>query len=166
MDWVLGGVPLHTLLVHFTVVIVPVAALAVMLSALWPAARRRLGVVTPILAALALIAVPLTVNAGKWLYERVEQTPDVQEHQEIGTSLVPWAIALFVVAAWQWGWFRIDRASASTGTLRSRRGVRTGVTVLLILAALISAVGSVVTVVRIGDSGAQAVWTGNFIQGP
>ena len=166
MDWILGGLPLHALLVHFTVVIVPVAAVAVGLTAVWPAARRRLGIVTPILAAIALIAVPLTVNAGQWLYDRVEQTPAAQEHEEIGTSLLPWAIALFVVAALQWVWYRMDRTPADTGTLRSSRGVRTGVTVLLMLAVLISAVGSVVTVVRIGDSGARAVWTGNFSEGP
>ncbi len=166
MDWILGGLPLHALLVHFTVVIVPVAAVAVGLTAVWPAARRRLGLVTPILAAIALIAVPFTVNAGQWLYDRVEQTPAAQEHEEIGTSLLPWAIALFVVAALQWVWYRMDRTPADTGTLRSSRGVRTGVTVLLMLAVLISAVGSVVTVVRIGDSGARAVWTGNFSEGP
>ncbi|MDO5710455.1 MAG: hypothetical protein Q4P32_01765 [Micrococcales bacterium] len=166
MDWVLGGLPLHALLVHFTVVVIPAAALAVALSAVWPAARRRLGIVTPVLAALALVAVPLTVNAGNWLYERVAQTPDVQEHQEIGTSLLPWAIALFVFAALQWGWSRIDRKAARTGTLRSRRSVRRGVAVVLIVGALISAVGSVVTVVRIGDSGARAVWTGKFTAGP
>lgn len=166
MNWSLGGLPLHTLLVHFTVVIIPAAALAVVLTAVWPTARRRLGIVTPILAGLALIAVPFTVNAGKWLFERVEQTPGVQEHEQIGTSLLPWAIALFLVAALQWVWFRVERTPASAGTLRSRHGPRTGVTVLLLLAVLITAVGSVVTVVRIGDSGARAVWMGNFSEDP
>ena len=166
MDWSLGGLPLHALLVHFTVVVIPAAALAVILTAVWPAARRRLGIVTPILAALALIAVPFTVNAGKWLYERVPHTPEAETHEEIGTSLLPWAIALFVVAALQWVWFRVDRTPASTGTLRSKRGMRKGVTVLMMLAVLITSVGSIVTVVRIGDSGARAVWTGNFSEVP
>lgn len=166
MDWVLDGIPLHTLFVHFTVVIIPAAALVVVLTAVWPAARRRLGIVTPVLAASALIAVPFTVNAGKWLYERVEQTPAAQEHQEIGTSLLPWAVALFVVAALQWLWYRFDRTPAATGPLRSRRGMRTGVTVLLMLAVLITAAGSTVTVVRIGDSGTRAVWTDNFNEDP
>ncbi len=166
MDWSLGGIPLHALLVHFTVVIIPAAALALILTAVWPAARRRLGIVTPIFAALALIAVPFTVNAGQWLFERVEQTPGVLEHEEIGTTLLPWAIALFVVSVLQWLWYRAERTPADTGTLRSRHGVRMGVTVLLVLAVLISVVGAGVTVVRIGDSGARAVWTGNFSEEP
>lgn len=33
------GLPIHPLLVHATVVIVPLAAVLVLLTALWPAAR-------------------------------------------------------------------------------------------------------------------------------
>lgn len=166
MDWSLDGIPLHVLLVHFTVVIVPAAALVVVLTAVSRAARRRLGIVTPILAALALIAVPFTVNAGQWLYERVEQTPVVREHEEIGTSLLPWAIALFATSVLQWAWYRAERTPANTGSVRSRPGVRTGVAVLLVLAVLATAIGSTVTVVQIGDSGARAVWTGGFSEEP
>lgn len=166
MDWSLGGIPLHALLVHFTVVIVPAAALAMILTAVWPAARRRLGVGTPLLAALGLVAVPFTVNAGQWLFERVEQSPGVMEHEEIGTSLLPWVIALFVISVLQWLWYRAQRAPADTGTLRSRRSVVTSVAILLMLAVLISAVGAGVTVVRLGDSGARAVWTGSFTEEP
>ncbi|MDO5736951.1 MAG: hypothetical protein Q4P15_10805 [Propionibacteriaceae bacterium] len=164
MNWSLDGLPLHALLVHLTVVVVPAAALAVVLTAVWPTARRRLGIVTPILAGLSLIMVPFTVNAGKWLYERVDQTPGVQEHEEMGTTLLPWAVALFVVAVLQWAWFRVtDKpASASIGVLRPSVRLRRALTILLLVAVLVTAVGSVVTVVRIGDSGARAVWIGKF----
>lgn len=104
MDWVLNGLPLHSLLVHFAVIIIPAAALAVLLTAFWPAARRRLGLVTPILALAALAAVPLTVTAGEWLYERVEHTPAAQAHEAIGKSILSWVIALFIVAALQRVW--------------------------------------------------------------
>lgn len=166
MDWILGGIPLHALLVHFTVVVIPAAALVVVLAAVWPAARQRLGVAPPILAALALIAVPLTVNAGKWLYERVEETPAARDHQEIGSALLPWAIALFAVAALQWLWYRFGGAPSATGSLRSRPGARVAVTVLLLLAVLVAAAGSTAMVVRIGDSGSRAVWTGKISEGP
>lgn len=39
-------------------------------------------------------------------------------------------------------------------------------TILLLLAVLIGAVGAGVTVVRFGDSGARAVWTDNFTEEP
>jgi hypothetical protein len=42
----IGGLPAHPLIVHATVVLVPLAAAAVALHAFWPAARARLGLVT------------------------------------------------------------------------------------------------------------------------
>ena len=50
MEYEVNGLPLHVLLVHFIVVGVPLAALLTVLSALWPAARRRLGIITPLVA--------------------------------------------------------------------------------------------------------------------
>ena len=67
--------PLHVLIVHAVVVFIPLAALLTVLSAVWPAARRRLGIVTPIVALLALILVPFAANAGEWLQARVCRTP-------------------------------------------------------------------------------------------
>ena len=43
-----NGLPIHILLVHAVVVLVPLAALLTMLSAVWPAARRRIGIITPL----------------------------------------------------------------------------------------------------------------------
>ena len=51
------GLPTHAIVVHATVVLLPLAALVVLLHAFWPAARRRLGIVTPLLAGVALVLV-------------------------------------------------------------------------------------------------------------
>ena len=64
IDYQFNGLPVHVLLVHLVVIIVPLAALCLLLSAFWPAARRRLGFVTPLVALVALIAVPFTTAAG------------------------------------------------------------------------------------------------------
>jgi hypothetical protein len=154
MDWLVGELPLHPLLVHLTVVAVPVAALALLLSTLWPAARRRLGLATPILALLALVCVPVTVWAGEWLAERVGRTPLVDRHEGFGQLMLPWAIAMFVVAAAVWAWHRFGAELYPKA--------RTAVALLLGAAAIVSAVGAMVLIVLIGESGAAAVWTGNF----
>src|SRR6185369_3138634 len=70
-----SGLPAHALLVHVVVVLVPVAAAMVVCSAVWPAARRRLGVATPVVAFVALVSVPLATHAGEWLEARVPSTP-------------------------------------------------------------------------------------------
>ena len=75
MDYVISGLPMHVLLVHGTVVFVPLAALCTVLSIVWPAARRRLGIVTPLIALVALVLVPITQQAGAWLMQRVDSRP-------------------------------------------------------------------------------------------
>lgn len=160
MDWVFGDLPLHPLLVHLTVVLVPVAALCLVLSAVWPAARRRLGILTPLVALAALIAVPITTAAGEWLALRVAATPLVARHQELGNSLWPWSVAVFVLAAAVWAWHRFGAATPQGLRLRLPVGVALAVVSTLV------AVVSVVIIVQIGESGATAVWSGNFSNEP
>ncbi len=60
----LSGLPLHPLVVHVAVVLVPAAVLGALLVALWPAARRRWGWPVVVLTALAAISVPLATSTG------------------------------------------------------------------------------------------------------
>lgn len=112
---VINGLPAHVLLVHLVVVFVPLAALALVLSAVWPAARRRLGIITPILALVAVAVIPPTTHAGAWLVRRVDPSPQVRAHAELADGLLPWAIGMFLLAAALWvvftkvGW--LGRAS-------------------------------------------------------
>lgn len=151
----ISGLPLHPLLVHAVVVLIPLTVVAVLLTQFWPAARRRLGIVTPLAALAVLVLVPLTVAAGRSLAELVGPLPKVQTHQHYGQMLLPWVIALFVVAAAQYAWFR-------WGVKRNRdsRGALAAVPVLLATASIVVAIGTVILVVVIGDTGARAVWGG------
>lgn len=159
----INGLPLHILLVHVVVILVPVSAAAAVLSGIWPVARRRLGIVTPLMALAALIAVPVTGQAGLWLQARVAPTPLIAAHVALGNTLLPWVIAVFVTSVAQWVWFLLR---SRAGTPR-RRGLAQRVVGLVLLAAvLVASVGSVVQVVQIGESGSRAVWTGRFSETP
>lgn len=149
----IAGLPLHPLLVHAVVVLAPLTVLAVLLAQFWPAARRRIGVVAPLAALVLLILVPITVSAGEALKRIVGPLPAVETHEGYGRMLLPWVIALFVVALAQWGWFR-------WGAGRAARTPRRVVAVALAIAAVAVAAGTVVVIVLIGDSGARAVWGG------
>jgi hypothetical protein len=155
IDYEFNGLPVHILLVHLVVVLVPLTALSILLFAFWPAARRRLGIVSPLLALAALVAVPFTTAAGEWLQERVAATPLVETHAAMGPLLLPWVIAMFVVACLLWIWHRLDPALP--------KAVRVAIRTVLDAAAVVSAVGAVVLVVLIGESGSAAVWTGSFL---
>jgi hypothetical protein len=175
----LGGLPAHALLVHAVVVLVPLTAVLLVLVALWPAARERLNVLTAALAALALISVPLTTSAGEWLELHVPRTPLVHAHTHLGDTMLPWAIGLLVLA----GAIALRehlRSRAKNpvpgdgpGTASTATAASTGhsdgvggraVTLTLAALAVVVAVGSIITVYRIGDSGARAAWTGHFAE--
>jgi hypothetical protein len=158
MSFTVGGLPLHPLLVHAVVVLLPLAAFAAVLHACWPAARRRLGVVTPILAGVALILVPITVQAGEALRASIGESPKVARHAAIADSVLPWAVALFAVALAEWLWFRFGKPQGAGASESRRRDLI--VRALMLAAAVAVAAGSLVVVFRTGDSGARAVWEG------
>jgi apolipoprotein N-acyltransferase len=146
------GIPAHALLVHAIVVLAPLVALLEILCALWPAARRRLVWLVLLLAAVNLALTPLTTVAGEWLYDQQSQpSPILQTHAERGGWMIYFSAGLLVVAL----------ALVVVHWLTSRSDKpRTAATVFVAVLALAVGVSSIITVVRIGDSGAHAVWGG------
>ena len=148
----LAGLPLHPLLVHAVVVITPLVVLALLLAQVWPAARRRLGVVTPLLAGLALVLVPLATERGESLERAVGESALVERHAELADGMLPWAIGLFVVAVGLWLLDR-RRAGAPADDVSRARWVP-------IVAGVLAVVGAVQQIVRVGHAGAAATWNG------
>jgi hypothetical protein len=67
VSYSIAGMPLHPLLVHATVVIVPAAALSVLLAAAWPRFRRWAGLLPLGLTVAGLVLVPLSTASGESL---------------------------------------------------------------------------------------------------
>lgn len=159
-----NGLPLHVLLVHFVVVLVPLTAVAAVLVPIWPAARRRLGIVVPLLALFDLILLPIVMLAGQWFQARVPSTPLILQHAALGMTLWPWVVALFVFTVLQWGWFFfVDRPGSPR---RPSATVRRVVIVALAVIALALAVATIVDVTLIGEAGARAIWQNSFSPTP
>ena len=168
----INGLPAHVLLIHVVIVLIPIAALMLVASAVWPAARAKLGFLTPAVALVALAAVPVTTNAGHWLQDHLRggaghQDPAILRHAHLGGQLLPWAIGIFVMAAAVWvlgrrfdlTW-RPAPATTEEGTLRR---LPVWITAVVAVIAIAVSVGGVVQLVRIGDSGAQAEWSGRTV---
>src|SRR3954449_1821659 len=106
----IGGIPLHPLIVHAVVVLVPLASLLLLLAAVSPRIRHWAGILTPITATVALVLVPFATQSGEALEKRVEASPALEEHTELGDSLLYFVIVLAVLA---WAlWFLDRRARA------------------------------------------------------
>lgn len=151
----ISGLPAHVLLVHAVVVLLPLAALLLVLTVLWPAARSRLAPVNVVLAVGVTALVPVTTSAGEWLQARVESTEVVREHTELGDTALWVALPVAVLALIVWWRARrpSDDASHVVGVV---------VTVLAVLAAG----AAVYDVYLIGDSGARATWQDGFSPTP
>ncbi len=158
IEYQIGGLPLHILLVHAVVVFVPLTALAVVLHAIWPAARKRLGFLTPAAGLMLVVLVPITVWAGEWLRDIVGVTPAVERHEALGRTLLPWVVGLFVVGLAEWLWFGLVPITkwGKNMSPRRRKVIRWVITVL----GLFFAIGATYDIILIGDSGARAVWGG------
>lgn len=145
----LGGVPIHPLVVHGVVVLVPLAALGLIVIALVPRWRHRFGSLVVAAAAVATALVPVATQSGETLEDLVPETPEVERHSELGEVMLYFAVPLLVMSLLLW-WFgrRTERGA----------GVPRWLGVLVPLVALVVALAAIVQVVLVGHSGAEAVW--------
>jgi len=163
------GLPAHVLLVHAVVVLVPLACLAVVLHAFWPTARSRLGIVTPGLALVSLVLVPITTNAGYYLRDHQTVGGDIPakiaKHEHLGSQLLYYVIPLFVVAGVVWAIGRYRDGAVVPGIAAERTAAREvpgSLTVAVGVVATALAIATTIQLYRIGDAGAHAVWDGTL----
>ncbi len=146
------GLPFHPLIVHATTVIVPAAAVAVLLAAVWPRFRRWLNWGGVALAVVALILDPLTTSSGEALQHDLPRSALIRHHAELADALLPWLLGLVVcaVALYALRWHRVtDRWTPPAALLP-----------LTSVVSVLVAVGSLVWVVLVGHAGAAAAWHG------
>lgn len=146
------GLPFHPLIVHLTAVLVPAAAIAVGLSAVWARFRRWIGWGSPALALVALLLDPLTTASGSALRHELPPSPLVERHAQLAGGLLPWLIAMLVGALLVF----IVRLPQVTAARTPPTWLVLGATVL----AIVAAAGSIVWVVLVGHAGAAAAWQG------
>lgn len=145
----LDGIPLHPLVVHAVVVLVPLAALGVIALAVVPKWRARFGVVVMGLAVVALLFVPVAKESGEQLEETLGETDLIERHAELGDQALLGTVPLAVVAVLLW-W--MGRRAQQGRPLPSWTGW------LVPVVGVVVALGAMAQVFLIGHSGAKAVW--------
>lgn len=142
------SLPLHPLVVHAVVVLVPLAALGTILMVIWPRFSRRFGVL--------VILVGVVAAASAWLArvtgEQLDETHEAgQVHMELGFQMPWWASAFSLGSLAFWA---LDRRLAPS----ARRPLGLKVVALI---ALTLAFAALYFIFLTGDSGARAVWGAN-----
>lgn len=148
-----NGLPLHPLVVHFVVVLLPLAVLGSIVVAVWPKARERFGWLVVAVAAVVTVLVPIATNSGGKLKERVgPDNPQILRHEELGNMMIYWAIPLlvFVVA------LMVVHELGKRGRINWQKPALIAVAVLTVGAG----VGAGIHVCRVGEAGSKASYGG------
>ena len=152
----LRGAPLHPLVIHAVVVLVPLAAIAAIALSVpkyrwivrWPALVLTLG---------ATAATYVATISGEDLEEDrgLHQLAQVRTHEEWGERLMigMWVFAVLVVVAF-WVLPHVTRLSGAKDRVAKVAALEKPLVVLVPLAA----VAVLVLVFLTGDTGARAVW--------
>jgi hypothetical protein len=173
----INGTPAHPLLVHAVVVLLPLAAVCAVALALVPRWRRKFGWPVLLLTAAAAASVFPAQKAGEqlrdYLAARIAPAPldpAIIKHTELGNDLLPFALGFLLAVIFLFVAGRLadrehtavrDRTEPAEGEEPAAPVSRAWRRVAVIAAILViaTAVATTVEVVRVGDSGSQAVWT-------
>jgi uncharacterized membrane protein len=142
------GIPLHPLVVHVVVVLVPLAALGTILITFVPRWRGVYGWLVVALSAVSFGAVPIATRAGRNLEDSLglggQVAEKVNDHQQMGERVI-WGVgAMFVLVLVLMLAHRSGRPSRQTS--------------MIAVLASIAAVTALVLVLLTGHLGSEAVW--------
>ncbi len=143
------GIPVHPLVVHAAVVFVPVAALGLLLMAVWPKFGARYGWVVWGLALVATVSSFVAKESGEQLEDLVGE-PGF-EHAEWGDRMPLIAGVLFLAALALWF---VQRSYVK------RENAGKALVVIFGLVAAVVAVFNLYWIVQVGHTGAESVWKG------
>jgi hypothetical protein len=165
------GIPMHPLLVHASVVLIPLQVLAALVYALVPFARRHIAWLVITLAVVGPLTALLSKLSGDAFRDRLirngtaggDLIPKIDEHSSFGDATLYASLALSVVTVLlvviQVARFRRAGAGGASGGEGSSTGQF--VTALVLTVLVLAAAGATgYYVFRTGDTGAHMVWTG------
>ena len=141
------GLPVHALVVHATVVLLPLMSIVTIAVAARPAWRRVLATYVAIADGLLVPLTFVTIESGERFQARLSALaggaePVAGEHGERGQLMLYFAIALFV-------------AGLVVAAFAGRGGV---LSVLSLVLAVVVGAGVLGWTFVVGESGASAVW--------
>lgn len=144
------GLPLHPLIIHAVVVLVPLSALGGIAISVLTWARKRYGSLVVIGSFGAAVCTYVAQIAGQSLYNsRAQNSPATNAHAELGGQLLLWVILLFVGTVVVMVAQRLIDQDKPRGKIALISGA-----VITVAMAIVS----VVQVLRIGHAGSVAVW--------
>jgi uncharacterized membrane protein len=142
--YTVAGLPVHALIVHFAVVVLPISAIALIAMIYTPKIKNKYSFISVIGVILGSASVLIAKQSGEALSERIGLPV---EHSDYGTYLT---IAAFIFMALSIIWYR------------SSKGRRSRVVTSLGHLTVVAAIAVLALTFLTGHSGAQSVWEGKL----
>jgi uncharacterized membrane protein len=158
----IASLPMHPLLVHIPVVLVPLAVIGALLILVHPAWMKPYGFIVVALAGAGFLGAMLAASTGEDLQETLESSGQtisatLRDHVEMGDGVQAFAGVFFLVtAAWvgfAW-WRRRVGEEKATATVKQPKLLNIILSVLVVL----GGVAATWSVTAAGHSGATSVW--------
>lgn len=157
----ISGLPVHALVVHAVVVLLPLLSLVTFFFVARPRWRRELP--WAILGnAVALAASYVAKESGERLQARlssVSTQPVAEAHEKLATVLPYYALAQLVASVIAYLLIRQASGRSQRAEVAQPSTAKLSIAITLVLVAGIAAT---VWTYRVGDSGARAVWEGTI----
>ena len=156
-----GDLPLHVLVIHVTVLVLPVGALTAIVFALVPKWRWLLRWPTLLLGLGSLVCAFVAKKSGEAFVAAIPQLePLVKVHRDRANLLFVFCIVFAVVAV---AAFLLLSGPTALASGKGAKETKSRPLELLVSAAVV-VIGVVVIyqTIRTGDAGAKAVWNGQL----
>lgn len=142
---VVVGLPLHPLVIHVAIVLIPLVALGGLVMSYLPSFSRRYGKAIFLIALVAQGSLFLSKMTGQALTNIMEK--DMGRHADLG-EIAPFVTLPMVALIYLR--LRMDRSGSTFGSVLVRR--------LTSIALVVACLASITIVVLVGHSGAESVW--------
>lgn len=139
------GLPVHPLVVHSAVVLIPLVAIAGLVMSYLPSFSRRYGKLVLVIAVIAQLSLFVAKLSGESFEERLGK--EVERHANLGEIAPFTTLPLLALLYLRW---RMDRSGASVGSPTIRR--------LVSVALVIASLAALIFIFLTGHSGADSVW--------
>ncbi|MFI5697002.1 DUF2231 domain-containing protein [Kribbella sp. NPDC051586] len=150
-----GDLPLHVLVIHLTVVLLPVAALTLIVFAVVPQWRRLLRWPALVLGVGTLVCAYVAKKSGQAFVEAVPTLAKAIQLHEKRANLLFWYCVIFAVVA-------VAAFLLLAGVKGDKATNIRPLELVTQAAVVVIAVLVIWQTVRTGDAGARAVWEGQL----
>lgn len=155
----ISGIPLHPLVVHVPVVLVPLAFIGAIAALAVPRWRSWCLPLTAVLATVSLVGVQLAIQSGEGLEEILdEESAAIERHSQLAEQARP-MVLLFVVFAIAAAviWWLVSRDAGEDAAAGRTATLRKLIVPICALSVLTGALATV-WIYRTGHTGAESVW--------